>query len=92
MHVDVVVDGALTVVAVVLLAGIVAGLWRAVAGPTTADRLTAFVLLGTTGTALLLVLAAAADLPPLRDTALTVVALATVVVLVLRSRDRRGDR
>ncbi len=82
------VETALVAAAVVLLGCVVAGSWRAVRGPTTRDRLTAFVLLGTTGTALLIVLASATDQPALRDTALTVVALATFVVLVLLARRR----
>lgn len=82
------VDAAFTVAAIVLLACVLAGLWRAVAGPTTRDRLTAFVLLGTTGTALLLVLASITGVAAVRDAALTVVALATVVVLVLLGRRR----
>ncbi|GAB3059426.1 monovalent cation/H+ antiporter complex subunit F [Sediminivirga luteola] len=79
------VDIALVAAAAVLLLCVVAGLWRAAAGPGTGDRITAFVLLGTTGAALLVVLAAATGAPALRDAAITVVALATVVTLVLRS-------
>jgi multicomponent Na+:H+ antiporter subunit F len=40
------------------------------------------LLLGTTGVALLAVLAAAADTPALRDAALAIVSLAAIVVLV----------
>ncbi|WP_199224409.1 hypothetical protein [Serinibacter arcticus] len=57
------VDVAMTAAAVVLLLCVLAGLWRAARGPTTRDRLTAFVLLGTTGTALLIVLASATGAP-----------------------------
>ncbi len=80
------VDIALIAVAAVLLACIVAGLWRAVRGPTAEDRLTAFVLLGTSGAALFVVLASALGVPALRDVAITVVALATVVVIVFTRR------
>lgn len=83
------VDIALVVIAAILLLCIVAGLWRAVRGPTPEDRLTAFVLLGTTGVGLLVVLAAVMAAPALRDTAITVVALATVVVVVLTRRSPR---
>lgn len=80
------VDIALVVAACVLLACIVAGLWRGVRGPSTEDRLTAFVLLGTSGAALFVVLASALGLAALRDVAITVVALATVVVVVYARR------
>lgn len=81
------VDIALVVVAAVLLVCIVAGLWRAVRGPAPEDRLTAFVLLGTSGAALFVVLATALDVAALRDAAITVVALATVVVIVYTRRE-----
>ncbi|MDP9822685.1 monovalent cation/H+ antiporter complex subunit F [Nocardioides massiliensis] len=71
------------VVAGVLLVAVVAGLWRAARGPTTRDRLTAFVLLGTTGAALFAVLGSATETAALRDAALILVALATVVTVVL---------
>lgn len=82
------VDIALVAVSAVLLACLVAGLWRAVRGPTSEDRLTAFVLLGTSGAALFVVLATLVALPALRDVAITVVALATVVVVVFTRRAR----
>lgn len=84
-----VVQAGLVTVAVVLLACLVAGIVRAVRGPTTEDRLTAFVLLGTSGAGLLLVLASALDVPALRDAAITVVALASVVVVVYTRRAER---
>jgi multicomponent Na+:H+ antiporter subunit F len=77
-----VIDVALFAVAVFLLLNVVIGLTRAVRGPSVHDRLTAFLLLGTTGVALLAVLAAAADTPALRDAALAIVSLAAIVVLV----------
>lgn len=80
------VDVALVAVAGLLLLCIVAGLWRGVRGPTSEDRLTAFVLLGTSGAALFIVLASALDVPALRDVAITVVALATVAVVVYTRR------
>lgn len=83
------IDLALVAVAVVLVACIVAGLWRGVRGPTAEDRLTAFVLLGTSGAALFIVLASALDVPALRDVAITVVALATVAVVVYTRRQPR---
>lgn len=74
--------------AIVLLACILVGVVRALRGPTDRDRLVAFILLGTTGVALLVVLASAVDSAALRDAALTVVALATVVVVVYVARNR----
>lgn len=84
-----VIDVALVAVAAVLVAGIAAGLWRGVRGPTAEDRLTAFVLLGTSGAALFIVLATALGVPALRDVAITVVALATVAVVVFTRRQPR---
>lgn len=83
------VDIALVTVAAVLVICIVAGLVRGVRGPTPEDRLTAFVLLGTSGAALFIVLASALDAPALRDVAITVVALATVAVVVYTRRQPR---
>lgn len=80
------VDTTLYVVAALLLLAVVAGLWRAARGPTRGDRLTAFMLLGTTGAALLAVLGSATGVPALRDAALTLVALATVAVVVMTDR------
>lgn len=74
---------ALFAVAGVLLVVVLGGLWRAVRGPTTRDRLTAFVLLGTTGAALLAVLGSATEVPAFRDAAIVLVALATVVTVVV---------
>lgn len=65
--------------AAILLLTILAGLWRAVRGPTKADRLVAVQLFGTTGTALLLVLAEAQAQPALRDAALVLALLAAVL-------------
>ncbi|MFZ8758753.1 hypothetical protein ACO03V_15170 [Microbacterium sp. HMH0099] len=83
------IDLALVAVAGILLLCIVIGLWRGVRGPTPEDRLTAFVLLGTTGAALFMVLASALDVPSLRDVAIILVALATVVVVVFTRRAPR---
>lgn len=86
-----VVDAALYVAATVLVISMVAGLYRAWRGPTAGDRIAVLLLLGTSGVALLVVLAAALDIPALRDAALVVVLLATVVVIV-RIRGTRDQR
>lgn len=51
-------------------------------GPTARYRLLVVALLGTTGTGALAVLAEAGDIPALRDAALVLIALATLVVAV----------
>ncbi|MCE0487996.1 hypothetical protein [Ornithinimicrobium sediminis] len=84
-------DGLLVAVAVFLLGTVLVGLVRVVRGPTARDRLTALLLLSTTGVAVLVVLGTAWDLPALRDTALALVALAALVVLVRVSAEERGS-
>ncbi|NDL57932.1 hypothetical protein F7O44_12690 [Phytoactinopolyspora sp. XMNu-373] len=77
-------------VAVFLLLNVIVGLVRAIRGPSIHDRLIAFLLLGTTGVALLAVLASVADVPALRDAALALVSLAAVVVIVrVQAEDAR---
>ena len=74
-----------------LLLTIMIGLGRVVLGPARVDRLLAIQLFGTTGTALLLVLAQWQEQPALRDVALLLgmlaaVASAALVQLLRRSR------
>jgi multicomponent Na+:H+ antiporter subunit F len=67
--------------AIFLLLNILAGLGRTLRGPTPADRMLAAQLFGTTGVAILVLLAEALNRPALRDVALVFVllgALATV--------------
>lgn len=71
------------VLAGILLLTILAGLWRVVRGPSRADRLLAIQLFGTTGTAVLLVLAEAQGQSALRDAALVLALLAAVVSAAL---------
>ena len=80
----------LVVVALVLLANVVACLVRVAAGPTGRDRVLGVVLSGTTGAALLAVVSVLTDTPALRDVALAVVALATVIA-VARVRADAGE-
>ncbi|TSD54496.1 hypothetical protein FNM00_17265 [Aeromicrobium piscarium] len=79
----------MSITAAVVLLCTLAGLWRAGRGPTARDRLTAFVLLGTTGAALLAVLGSLTGTAAFRDAAIAVVALATVVALVWTQRAGR---
>ena len=67
--------------ALFLLLTIVVGMVRVLKGPSPADRMLAAQLFGTTGVAILLLLAEAMNLPALRDVALIFIllgALATV--------------
>jgi multicomponent Na+:H+ antiporter subunit F len=65
-------------VAAFLLLTLVGGLARILGGPTRGDRMLAAQLFGTTGVAILLLLAEAFDRPALRDVALAFVLLAVV--------------
>ncbi|MGM0773762.1 monovalent cation/H+ antiporter complex subunit F [Marinobacter sp.] len=71
----------LNMVAVFLLGNLIVALVRIWRGPYPADRMLASQLFGTTGVALLLVLAEAQGMPSLRDVAL-VLALLSVLAVV----------
>lgn len=62
----------------VLMALLVAGLVRIARGPTLSDRISATLLLGTTGTSMLLLMHVVLDMPALVDAALVLVLLAVV--------------
>jgi len=72
--------------AVFLMLNLLAGLCRIYLGPTPADRLLAAQLLGTTGTAVLMVLAAWKSLPPLLDVAIIFSLLAAVTLIAFVCR------
>lgn len=74
------------VVALVLLASMVAGFGRIWRGPLPADRMLAAQLFGTTGVAILVLLADALALPALRDVALVLALLAAMAVVVFVNR------
>lgn len=78
-------------VAVVLLLSVIAGLVRVARGPTLADRILVAQLFGTTGVAVLLLVAADPGKSALRDVALTFAVLApiTVVAFVRQVAGRR---
>lgn len=82
----------MAILAAVLLITILVGLWRVVRGPTRADRLLAIQLFGTTGTAILLIMAHWQGQPALRDAALVLALLAAVVSAALVQYLRRGDK
>ena len=81
------------VVTIFLLLTLGGALWRTIRGPSAADRLMTAQLFGTTGVAMLLLLAEALDMPALRDVALVFALLAILVVLtfVRNSRSQSGD-
>jgi multicomponent Na+:H+ antiporter subunit F len=72
--------------ALFLLANVLAGLVRILRGPTPADRMLAAQLFGTTGVAVLLVMAEQMAAPPLRDGALVLALLAAVASVAFTSR------
>lgn len=75
-----------TGVAIFLMLNLLAGLIRIRRGPTPADRLLAAQLLGTTSTALLLLLAMSLDQPALVDAALVFALLSAVTLVTFISR------
>ncbi len=79
----------MTLLAAILLLSIAAGLWRVVRGPTRADRLLAVQLFGTTGAAILLLLAHSQGQPALIEAALVLALLAAVVSAALVQLMRR---
>jgi multicomponent Na+:H+ antiporter subunit F len=77
----------LLALAACLLVALGAGLVRVVRGPTRADSMLAAQLFGSTGVAILLLLAEALAAPPLRDVALV---LALLAILATASFIRGG--
>lgn len=87
----------LHLVALFLLLTLMLGFVRIWRGPTAADRMLASQLFGTTGVALLLVLAEAQQMPTLRDVALilavlAVFSVAAFVTRVVRIEGEKTDR
>lgn len=76
-------------VALFLLLNVMAGMVRIARGPTAPDRMLAAQLFGTTGVAILLVLAEAMQRPALRDVALVFALLAAVLAVSFVKRGRR---
>lgn len=72
--------------AVVLLITLLAGLWRIWYGPRPADRMLAAQLFGTTGVAIMLVLAQAMQQPALNDVALVLGLLAAIAMIAFVKR------
>jgi multicomponent Na+:H+ antiporter subunit F len=72
----------MTALAFFLLLNVFGGLVRVLRGPTAADRMLAAQLFGTTGVAILLLLAEGLGQPALRDVALVFALLAAVAAAV----------
>lgn len=72
--------------AALLLASIIVGLARVERGPTPADRMLAAQLFGTTGVAILLLLAEAMEVSALRDVALVFGLLAAMAAVAFVKR------
>jgi multicomponent Na+:H+ antiporter subunit F len=68
-------------IALVLLISIIFGLVRVARGPSAADRMLAVQLFGTTGVAVVLLLAKAFEQPRLNDVALVFAVLAAIVLI-----------
>jgi multicomponent Na+:H+ antiporter subunit F len=79
---DLTMNTLITLVALFLLANIAAGLLRVALGPTPADRMLVAQLLGTTGVAILLLLAEGLEVGALRDVALVLALLAATATVV----------
>jgi multicomponent Na+:H+ antiporter subunit F len=69
-----------------LLLNLLAGLWRAVRGPTPADRLLLAQLFGTTAVAILLLQSRQVDLDALRDVALVFALLSAITAVAFVRR------
>jgi multicomponent Na+:H+ antiporter subunit F len=81
----------LTLAASVLITTIGVGLVRIVRGPTHSDRMMGAQLIGTTGIAVLLVLAPVVRIPALVDAALVFALLAAVTVAAFTRRYSPGE-
>lgn len=79
--------------ALFLLLNLGAGVWRALCGPTAADRMLVAQLFGTTAVAVLVLLAESANNAALRDVALVFALLATItaVAFVRRAWPESGN-
>lgn len=79
-------------IALFLLLNVIAGLVRIVLGPTPADRMMAAQLFGTTGVAVLVLLAQGLGQPALRHVALVLALLAGVAVAAFVRRSEGAGR
>lgn len=75
---------------IVLLLTMLAGLLRAWSGPAFEDRLSALLLVGSTGVAMLFLLAELLQRPSFYDIALVLALLAVVITVALTQRGHHG--
>jgi multicomponent Na+:H+ antiporter subunit F len=80
------IDTLLMALSLFLLLNLLAGLWRAVRGPTPADRLLLAQLFGTTAVAILLLQSRQVDLDALRDVALVFALLSAITAVAFVRR------
>ena len=80
------------VLTVLLLASIAIGLFRVSRGPTPTDAMLAVLLIGTTGTAISMLLAQALGIPGALDVALTFAVLAAVIGVAFVRSGWPGDQ
>lgn len=85
-------SGLLLALAAFLLANLLIALIRVVRGPTSADRLLAALLFGTTGVAILMLLAYAGAGPALVDAALVFALLAAITGTAFAQRAWRREQ
>jgi multicomponent Na+:H+ antiporter subunit F len=90
------IDTLYVAIAIFLLLNVLGGLIRILIGPSRGDRMLAAQLFGTTGVAIILLLAEALEQPALRDIALVVVLLAVINTVVFvrftgRAVDHTGE-
>lgn len=83
-------QGPLWLLTLFLFLNLLAGLWRALHGPTPADRLLVIQLFGTTAVAVLLLQAQASGENALRDVALVFALLAAITAVAFVRRTWRG--
>jgi multicomponent Na+:H+ antiporter subunit F len=79
-------NGVMSGFAVFLLVSTVAGTVRVWRGPTAPDRMLATLLFGTTGTAILLLLAEILPNPSIRDAAIVLALLAAITTIIFVRR------
>jgi multicomponent Na+:H+ antiporter subunit F len=79
-------DSVIGPITLFLLANLLAGLWRAVRGPTAADRLLLAQLFGTTAVAMLLLQARDTGVDSLRDVALVFALLSAITAIAFVRR------
>ncbi len=74
-----------------LMLSLLIGLIRAWKGPSIEDRFSSLLLIGSTGVAMMFLLALILDIPALYDTALVLALLATVISIAVTRLDSHHD-